>query len=619
MSVLLLMLVAAAMGNWVFGRTERFELEALTYRLYAGMFFAATLIIVAGSVSLRYAQALIFTLAVVSIILEVKKRKTKDDALQRDDVPRTPLAPLEKICLLTLIVANSLTFIAALAPNTQWDAGVAHLALPSDYAREGAIGLVEGNVYSAYPHALHTLYTFTFFQGGETTTAVLSWLFGAMGCVAMFGLGRRVESRQCGFIAAAIFCTAPVFFDQGGVVSLDVAFAGMTIAALACLAAWHQERKLSWLLLAATIAGGSAGVRHTGYITCVLLALGVLIIASDSRSKSFVLFGVVAFCAALPWLVRSAMVSGNPVYPFLGSLFPAETMPDVQTTTFLHHESIQGKGVKDFVMFPWNIVMRPNWFDGWAKSPGVLLFALGLPGLVIGGAKARALGAFSISGGILFFFFQRFARYILPFFAPMMVVAAIAACRLERFKRPVAILLVFTFTYGLTLGAAAVHFKIPAALGLESREAYLAKRVDRYIAFEWANRNLDQDATVFTLDPRSYFLNQPTYQNFEMFDSLGAMTLNQQMDWFRSRNIRYFFYPKEYVESTPIYIERGFLDTLQAWWKNTHNFRLIHTQFEPHRKGLDAERVEFYEIYYDGEAQRVIQDELRERMQNDEP
>lgn len=297
---------------------------------------------------------------------------------------------------------------------------------------------------------------------------------------------------------------------------------------------------------------------------------------------------------------------GNPVYPFLRSVFGTDRLPDVQTTALLSHETITRSGVLDFLLFPWRIVMRPDLYDGWTASPGPMVLLLGLPGLVIGGAKARTLGVFSIVGGACFFFFQRFARYLLPFFVPMMVVAAMAGPRLDKLRRPVAALLLVSFGYGLAIGLAMMHFKLPVVIGVELEVIYLERRLERYEAFLWANRNLPDDYAILTLDPRSYYISKPTYQNFEVLRLLQDMPVDEQVAWLQARNIRFVFYPEAYVRESPVYVERGFAALLDTWRADADHFTLVQA-FDLQRPGRDdTERVEIYEVVWVGDGEVTI-------------
>ena len=280
-------------------------------------------------------------------------------------------------------------------------------------------------------------------------------------------------------------------------------------------------------------------------------------------------------------------------------------MLDVQTTALATHETVRAIGLLDLLLFPWNVVMHPDAYDGWSKSPGGLVLLLGLPGLFVGGRKARWLGAFSGIGIVCFYFFQRFARYLLPFFVPMMVVAAVGVCRMERLKKPVRCLLALTFCYGLGLGVAMVHFKIPVAFGLESREAYLERRVERYPAFVWANEHLSKDSATMTFDLRSYYIDAPTYQKLEILRTLAKWPVEQQVAWFKEHNIRYIFYPNRYIETAPIYEAFGFPAHLKNWREDHRHFRLLKAIEMPSTRSEGTERVEIYEVIFEAETPHV--------------
>lgn len=571
--------------------------ESITYRVYVGLIACAVGTLLIGSVSLM-AVRLLFAAAALSTVAIWAWRRWggRDDGGEALPLPRYELDRIESLCFGTLVFANSLTLLSAMAPVTSWDATVAHLALPSDYARAGHIGFIEGNVYSAYPHFMHTLFSYVFYESGERSTALLSWLFGLLACLAVYDLGRRVMDRQTGLIAAAIFASSPIYFSQAGTVSIDVAFTGMTAAALACAFAWYDEKQIRWLVLAGVLAGSSCGIRHTGYLVCVLIAIGIIWVARQKRASAAGTFAGVSLIAALPWMIRSAVVVGNPVYPFFKNVFGANQLLDVQNPTLMTHYSTQGTGLIDVLIFPWTIIMRPDMYDGWTASPGPLLLLLGPPGLFLCGSRVRILGAFSIAGGACFFVFQRLARYLLPFFTPMMVVAACAAGRLDRWRRPITVLLAISFGYGLLLGAAMMHFKVPVVLGLESDVRYLENRVERFDAFQWVNRNLPKDATVMTFDPRSFYIDRPTYPNFEVLKVLREMPIEEQVDWLRERNIRYLFYPVAYMNESPGYAQGGYLQDVNKWRADTEHFELVHSMHMPRPDGSGEEVVEIYEV-----------------------
>lgn len=599
MSFLIVVIAAWGVGAVMLIRVALEDpLEAIAFRLLCGIVPVAVVALIVGSYSLAGAQYALGAVAACYVVYSLLPPSGKT---------RTPwawnfggLSLLERGALAAVAVAWLLSLISALAPATGWDGAVAHLALPSDYAREGRIFPDAGNVYSGYPHFMHALYAVAILGDHELPVSMLNWSMGCLACLAIYSLGRRIGTRQTGLVSAALLATAPIYMDQAGSVGIDLPFVAFSTAAIASVAAWHNERKTEWLVVAGVLAGASCGIRHTGYLVCVLLAVGVVGLSLKSRpARHWAVFSAVALLAASPWLLRSWLVTGNPVFPFFLSFFPDSPIDHIAVSMPGSHESIDrsdGMGLFAFLRFPWDIIMRPAMFDGWNKSPGGMTLILGVPGLIIGGARAWWLGAFSAVGGAVFFFFQRLARYLLPFFTPMMVVAALSAERIPRGKRAVAGLLLFSFAYGLGLHAAAMHFKIPVVLGRQTKQEYLTDRVERYGAFVYANTRLNDGGKLLTLDQRSYYLDGPSYQNHWSLKKIAGLSLEQQVAWLRAQGIRYVMIPEDFVKDSGA-LSGEIAAMLSVWQRSPEYFEPIDTPLQlPRKNGRGVEQVAFYAV-----------------------
>jgi len=547
MTLVLILLAAHALGRiLVPGAGALPRTERLVQCFLLGAAGAGLVVLVVGSVSLTAAQVVLAGVAAAGLLT----RRRTDGVGERPAVP--PLDWVERAGLAAVTAALGLTFLGALAPVTGWDATVAHLALPADYAREGHIALQPGNVYSGYPHLAHCLYAAAYHHGGALPVSVLSWALGGSACAAVYVLGARLSCRRVGILAAALLATAPIYMDQAGTVSIDLAFAAFATAALAAVAAWFDEKRLAALVAAGLLAGSACGIRHTGYLVCAFLALAVLMGRSPKRFRATACFGLAALAAAAPWLVRSALLTGNPFFPLLAGWFPEGPIAHVAVDGAGVHESIARSGgisFLGFLRFPWDIIMRPGWYDGWNKSPGGLVLVLGLPGLLLGTWRVRAAGGYGVAGCALFYFYQRFARYMLPFFIPLMVVAAAATERAGRLRPVLLAAVAVMVLFGLGLHGAAVSFKVPVVVGLQSRDDYLAARVERYAAFQYANAHC-ADGTVLTVDQRSYYLDMPAFQNHWAMKRLAALPLGEQAAWLREHNIRYVMLPLDFIEES---------------------------------------------------------------------
>ncbi|GMV94259.1 MAG: hypothetical protein AMXMBFR82_40370 [Candidatus Hydrogenedentota bacterium] len=592
MTTLLLLFAAYALGTWApWLAPMRTLFESALYRMLLGLVTVALLTLIIGCVSLSAAWWVVAIAAVGGAALS-----GRDARAWRFRSPGSePLDWVEWVSWAATLAGCGFAFICALAPVTGWDAGVAHIALPADYVRNGRIGLIAGNNYAAYPHLMHALYAVAYL-GGERDVSLVSWTFGVLACGMAYALGARLAGRKCGLVAAAIIATTPIFTDQAGAPSLDLAFTVTVLAAWHALTAWRKQEDTGWLLLAGIAAGAGCGIRHTGYLVVALLLPFILAGAHERRFRAAFTFACAAVVAAMPWAMRSAFVTGNPLYPFFASLFGTGDLPDVDPASLLSHSSIQGTTLLGLVLFPFRVILDPLRYGGWTSSPGILVLVLGVPGLFVGGREARRLGLFSGLGISAMYFFRRFARYLLPFFAPMAVVAALAVVRAKRFHPVLLIILLLGYGIGLAPGAAMTVIRIPAAVGMASRDAFLSERIERYPAFVWANEHLDTEGTVLTLDPRGYYLDNSTFVNFEALKPLVGMDADERLDWLRAHDIRYLFYPEAYVIESPAFRETGLLEVLNEWRADARHFTLL-TRMEIDRPRAEgAEVVEIYEV-----------------------
>lgn len=567
-------------------------------------------VVMAGAYSLGLAGAGIggLQLAAIGALLVDGSVSRGWQAWRRRERPE--LGRFAKVCLAAVAVVLAGTFVSALAPATAWDAGVAHLAVAERYASANRIAMLPGNNYCAYPQLMQALYAraLAFMtqasdtsnakwpSGSERLAVVTSWMFAVLACVAAFALGKTIGGPTCGTVAAAVLATAPIFSDQAASPSIDLAFSATVLASLYAVLRWHEGSSWKQLVFAAALAGSGCGIRHTGYLVAALLLVGVLIAARRRRTLHSLCFLFVVALFAAPWLWHSWRISGNPVYPFFASRLSNGALPDVDVAAIGTHSSVQGVDALRLLAFPWSMTMNPAHYGGWGASSGVAWLALGLIGAAVGGRRACALAGFSGAGLTAIFFFQRFARYALPFTTPMMVLAAVPYERLPKLRPIILASLLVSFAVGIVPAVASAVMRAPAAFGFESRHDYLIRRVERYSAMDWIAQNTDPDAVVLSLDPRGYYFQRDTYTNFEALKGIANDGGAAQRAWLAARGIDYVFYPEKYVQDSPAFRETGVGAMVDAWRADREHFVLVKEFDLPNPREGGTERVEIYEF-----------------------
>ena len=588
LGTVLLIVAAWGTGGWILRGLGETRVEVITLRMFSGFLVVALVSLSIGSVRLSWAVAALVVLAALSMARQ-PKRSNREYVV---DTKRFDF--LERVSVSAIALIGAFLFLASLAPVTSWDAGVAHLALPSDYVRLGRITLLDGNVYSAYPQALHSIFAVAYYISGERAVSVLCWCLGLLACGAVFALGRRLYNRKAGLLAAVFLITSPFFLSQVGTVAIDMPFAGIVLAALLCIVCWQREQGSHWLILAGLLVGFGCGVRHPGYVAMTLCAIGIF--WSGRSVKPAALFLGVATLSAMPWLIRSYLLVGNPVYPLLETVFPQNVFAVHQVTEWGAHETVQKSSLLGFAFFSFDLVMHPDRFDGWSANPGGWIWILGIPGVILGGRVARGLALFSLLGLSSLYVVQRLARYGAAFFVPMIAVAGVGGSRLSTKSRALTAFITAGILYGCVLTVATMYFKIPVAVGMESRDEYLLRRVDRYAAFQRANEVVPPDSRVLTIDLRSYYLDAATYQNIHDLAVLKSMSFPDKVAWLHERGIDYAFIPIELLENTPLLQATGVQSEIESWINAPDYFRIVDDLEIDRARGEGRERIVILEV-----------------------
>lgn len=231
--------------------------------------------------------------------------------------PRTR-APM-KLGAPVALAAGLLAFVAfhllvvALAPPTEWDARAYHLALPELYLRSGRLAETPWLLHSHWPHLMEALYALPLAAGRDGAAALLH-----AGACALLVAGVFLASGggAAGWCAALILAGQPALLRGAPTATSDGACALFLFAAAAALARWESERTdgrlavaglLAGLATAAKLFGGAGPAAWTLYLAW-----------RTRRPREAALFAACAAAVACPWLLRTWLNTGDPVWPLLG-------------------------------------------------------------------------------------------------------------------------------------------------------------------------------------------------------------------------------------------------------------------------------------------------------------
>ena len=311
-----------------------------------------------------------------------------------------------------------LSTIQALAPSTGMDALAYHLYLPKEFIQLGRMEFLPLTRESLWPLLNEMYFMFALLVQGTAAAQLFHWLFYGLTAIAIHCYCRRFLGRGTAWWASLIFVFTPVHFAQAGYpyVDLCLAFYVFLAAYLFVLATEAENTQL--LFLSGIFAGAATATKYLGLDCALILFLMILFRFRGSWVKAaYFLLGCSLVGAV--WYLRSWILAGNPFFPLYPKFFGGHGYEiDIAAGVGM------GKGLIDFLSFPWNLTMYPAKFGGQMFG---LLYILFIPPLIFAiksmKASSRYLFAFALAYCFLLFQQSQQARFYVSV-APFAAIAA---------------------------------------------------------------------------------------------------------------------------------------------------------------------------------------------------
>jgi hypothetical protein len=465
-----------------------------------------------------------------------------------------------------IVLVLGLALVAALAPPTANDALLYHLALPKIYLRSGGLIEVPYNMAGYFPLGVEMQAVWAMLLGRlggprmtEAAAGATLFAFVPLVVVISYGWARERQIDRCWSTLAALLVAAipSVYFVAAGQ-GVDVAVAGYSSLAIFAAGRWWTTLESRWLRLMAAAVGSALSAKLTAaallaplMVTVLLRGLTVIKGGSsqDGRPSGGVtvvmgLCGIVAgILLASPWYIRTWIWTGSPLFPFFSTLWPGHAPGWDAGRSQLLDSLLQIYGrtssVLDYLLSPLyvSILAQPELPRDYEGVLGAA-FLVGAP-MVVWAFRRRCLDLelriASLIGLAMFALWlmgSQVVRYLLPAMPALAVaIAASGAAGAAKWGPGAGRLL-----RGLLLGATAANALVvvawftelrplPVVLGGESRERFLARRLDYYPYYEIINRSLPLESRIWLISTQrdTYHLERPYFADY----LFGAYTLTQ--------------------------------------------------------------------------------------------
>ncbi len=414
----------------------------------------------------------------------------------------------EGVLLAVALVTAVLAVVATLAPISSEDALYYHVAVPLMDAR--AHGLVElpWSWESYQPATVEMLILDGVLLWDPVVGALAPLALGLIAAAAVFGAARRLAGGRVAALALAIFLVQPF-----AVWVATSSFVEPGIAAAVALSLWNlvelvrrPSTQAAWLV--GLFAWAAAGMKYTGVVGAGLIVLAAAVAV---RRPRLVVPLAASALVALPWYVRNAVETGNPLFPFLfHGLRPQAQAAAVR----LLKGYGDGRTAGDAALLVPHFLVHGSAFDrGEYVSPLFVAFAP----VALLDPRARRWAAVTLAGCACFVAFwfaeSQQARLLVPLMPPLAVAAAVGAAALA--ARDALGRLVTAAVVGAALAVAlgisvvyAARF-VPVVVGAESKRAFLERSVPYYEALAWIDAHARPGERVLTDLRTGLYLPQP--------------------------------------------------------------------------------------------------------------
>ncbi len=469
-----------------------------------------------------------------------------------------------------------LTLLAVATPSPFYDQVHYHLAFPERWLKKGRIEVFPRHSYSYLAANMGLLYTYALAGPGVWAAQAIHWGMGLVAAGGAYGIARKIGAGPAGGAWSVVFLVGtPSFLLSSTWAASDLGVAAF--GAAACVMALDAippgaRRGPGWYVLAGALCGAAFGCKYVA-LTAVALPIGVilagaLVIDLSRRAGAapgllrIAAWGAGMALAVLPWVVRNAWLTGNPLYPFLASVF-ARFLPDGKLQEVAHAASgIAGNADKGGALLA-SLTLRtfdPLGAAGWIGPLWLMLLPLWIGTLILGRRTPRAL---LLAGGVLgglvaWTQFHQLGRYLLP----LLVLAAagigmaweqLLSAASPTLKRTAVSFIGFVLLWGIQGGLnEEVFTRVACTFGRSDPRVLLERYVTYWAAVPLVNEQLPEDATLLLVgEPRSFGLDRdvivedPFRKPYLVEAAEEAPSARALADLLRARGITHLLYNEQ--------------------------------------------------------------------------
>jgi len=449
-------------------------------------------------------------------------------------------APAQQCALGLLALACLLGVAGAMAPATDNDTLLYHLAAPSIYVQHHGFVYVPHNLWTNIPLFTEMIYSAGLCVMNQTLARLFvpcSYLLLLVGCWCFC---RRHLPHASPWMPALLVGSIPLLAILNCTNLNDITLLAYQLGSLYAFVnfwrAGNSSERRGWLLVCALACGGSAAIKYIGWLPgMVLLPAALWRMAALERWRGVLpASGTVLVALVLPglWLAKNVVYTGNPVYPLAFSVFGGRNWSAALAAEYQAHMmsfGVHDEGLLGALKAPLLLVLDEARFG--SKLGVGPIFLLLTPVALWAATRLSRCGRFLFGYALLHYALwalgPQATRYILPGLLVWSFVLGESVGRLpgrppadaRRRWRPEG---PRALVRGIVCAAAAFNIgwfavtqqallrPFDAVCGVANRRAYLQREVPYYSTISYANAALrGADKVLFVGEWRTFYTQIP--------------------------------------------------------------------------------------------------------------
>lgn len=411
---------------------------------------------------------------------------------------------------IAIIVLAVMPFVPP--PETKFDAVWYHLPLAAAMARTGGLEPLPNLVQSYFPMLAELLWAMAITLGSLDAAKYVHFTVGLVVAGTVGALGTRLAGFRAGLLAATAWLTIPLALWEMASAYVDLFAALFAALALLSAARWVERRLIGDAVLCGVFIGLGLGAKLTFAFVAAPLVAALALVGLRKRAHlaQLLVLVVLAAVVASPWYLRSFALTGNPVFPFFNEIFRSPHWEPVNLG-----ESLPRPGsLVDVALLPVRLTLGSYCIEAPIPMPCLgLIPLLALAAVIAAGlrrdSRVSAMLALFVALATTVWLVQPVDRYLLPILTgASALVGALGASVLTRagmrLRQAVRLFIAANAVAAIAFFAVLQStlrdpFPWRVDLGLETREAFLARHLASYPVIRWMDAHVPADDAALML------------------------------------------------------------------------------------------------------------------------